>query len=382
MLKMSGLSGLILLLIPVILSAQNSAGQVSISGHLRGLQGDSAILFAWDYNTHTRQNRIDTFYMMTKNDSLFFTGTVSGDKPARILVGGLSDRGGINFFLQPGHIFIKGDIRDPEKIQVGGTKDNEDFRRQRLAEAQVYALNVPLMQELRILRDTPDPDSARMHNLMSEITANHKKVKQLRLEFIREHPSSLASLTYLRVLEDDLSVEDFARLYEAFTPRLKETLAGHELKQKLAARYQTAIGQPAPLFSSTDVKGNSVHLVDFRGKYVLLEFWASWCVPCREEHPHLSSAYAKYRDSGFIILQYSIDEPSAMDKWKEAIQKDQLIWPQISDLSGFNSPVAKLYGVQPIPDNFLIDPSGIIVGRRLRGKALDQKLAEIFQGLQ
>lgn len=129
---------------------------------------------------------------------------------------------------------------------------------------------------------------------------------------------------------------------------------------------------------SKDTSGNPVKLSDFRGKYVLLEFWANWCVPCRAQHPHLKEVYKKYNDKGFTILQYSVDEKSAADKWKAAIVKDELVWTQTSDLAGLASMVAKTYGVQPIPDNFLIDPTGKIIGRRLQGKELEKMLDELI----
>ena len=378
MIKASLLSGVIIVFITETVSAQDLSGRVQVSGNLKGLNGDSVVLYTWEYNAVSRVNRADTFYMVTKMDAVSFTGNLSTDRTARLVIGGLNGRSGTDFFLQPGDIRIQGDIKEPEKIQISGTKDNDDYTRHRIAEQEVYALNTPLLDELRKLQASANPDSISIGRLSRQIATNRDKVRKLRHAFIQEHPSSLASLNYLRVLEDNLPLEEFERLYNAFTPRLKETLAGQELKDKLNARNNTALGKSAPLFTSKDVQGKLVNLSDFRGKYVLLEFWASWCVPCREEHPHLSGVYEKYRDKGFTIVQYSIDERSAIEKWKEAIKKDRLIWPQLSDLAGFRSPVAKLYGVQPIPDNFLIDPSGVIIGRRLRGKALEQKLAEIF----
>ena len=376
--KASLLSGLIIVFITETIPAQQLSSQVRISGNLKGLNGDSIVLYAWEYNAASRLNRVDTFYMVTKKDAVSFTGNVSTDRSARLVIGGLRGRNGIDFFLQPGHIRIEGDIQELEKIHVSGTKDNDDYMRQRIAEQEIYAQNTPLMHELRKLQSSASPDSQSISQLAGEIAANRDKVRNLRHTFIDGHPNSLASLIYLRVLEDNLPLEEFERLYNAFTARLKETLAGQELKEKINARNNTALGKTAPLFTSKDVQGNPINLSDFRGKYVLLEFWASWCVPCREEHPHLAGVYEKYRDKGFTIVQYSIDDQSAIEKWKEAINKDKLIWPQLSDLAGFRSPVAKLYGVQPIPDNFLIDPSGVIIGRRLRGKLLDQKLAGIF----
>jgi len=115
------------------------------------------------------------------------------------------------------------------------------------------------------------------------------------------------------------------------------------------------------------------NLSDYRGKYVLLEFWASWCVPCRAENPDLLIAYKKYQEKGFVVVGISLDDKK--DRWEKAIEEDKLPWIHVSDLNAFDNKLAKLYGVQPIPDNFLIDPQGKIIARQLRGKEVQERLA-------
>jgi peroxiredoxin len=137
-----------------------------------------------------------------------------------------------------------------------------------------------------------------------------------------------------------------------------------------------AVGQPAPDFKQNDTAGHPVSLSSFRGKYVLLDFWASWCGPCREENPAVVSAYGKYHPRGLEILGVSLDQKE--DSWKKAIRADKLTWTHLSDLQYWNNAVAKLYGVQGVPQNFLIDPGGKIIARGLRGQDLDKKLEEIF----
>jgi len=114
------------------------------------------------------------------------------------------------------------------------------------------------------------------------------------------------------------------------------------------------------------------------GKYVLLDFWASWCGPCRQENPTLVKAYAKYKEKGFEILGISLDNPDAKEAWIEAIEKDGLTWRQVSDLKAWNNAVARTYGIRAIPHSFLIDPQGTIIAENLRGEKLEAKLAEIF----
>jgi peroxiredoxin len=150
--------------------------------------------------------------------------------------------------------------------------------------------------------------------------------------------------------------------------------------QKLAAEMKNLEpGKIAPLFAQPDSTGKMVQLADFRGKVVLVDFWASWCMPCRQENPNLVKAYQKYNTKGFEILSISVDDASHRKEWLEAIKKDNLQWTNVCDLKGGdNNDAAKLYHIQFIPQNYLIDRDGKIVAIHLLGENLDKKLEELF----
>lgn len=164
--------------------------------------------------------------------------------------------------------------------------------------------------------------------------------------------------------------------FAMLTPEVQKSLVGKQISRAFALDEKTAPGRIAPAIAMADKDGKIVHLSDFKGKYVMVDFWASWCGPCRKENPNVVAAYKKYHDKGFEILGVSLD--SKKESWLKAIAADGLTWTHVSDLKGWANIAAAEYGVKAVPASFLIGPDGKVVGRDLRGEALNKKLAELM----
>jgi len=197
-------------------------------------------------------------------------------------------------------------------------------------------------------------------------------------EFAKANPKSYFALVALsEAAGSKVDVAKVQPLFNALSKELRATDMGKELLQRIEANGLTAVGKTAPLFSQNNEVGKPVSLTSFKGKVVLVEFWASWCGPCREENPNLVKQYKTYHDKGFEIISVSLDH--VKQNWLEAIEKDGLEWTHVSDLKGWNNEVGRLYGVRAVPASFLVDADGKIIANGLRGEPLNEKLAEIFK---
>ncbi|GGF20766.1 TlpA disulfide reductase family protein [Hymenobacter cavernae] len=214
-----------------------------------------------------------------------------------------------------------------------------------------------------------------------EMAAVQKEYVQSCLALVKANPTAWASLSLLQQLRP-VEQPEYAvvgPLYEALSPELKSSPSGRMYGELVRGLKATTVGSEAPGFTLPTPEGKSVSLREYRGQYVLVDFWASWCGPCRQEYPVLLRAYSKYKGRNFAILGVSLDEEKTRAKWVKAIADDHLTWTQVSDLQGFQSAVAKRYGIQSIPQNFLLDPTGRIVATNLHGEELQTKLAQLLK---
>ncbi len=236
-----------------------------------------------------------------------------------------------------------------------------------------------LAKERSAMYKQAEPNKEEMLKLTAKFDALQKEMDAAKVAFIQAHPQSYFSLLSLKeVAGYSIDVEKIEPLYQSLAKELQHKPEGQELAKNLAIAKRLAVGQVAPDFTQPDLDGKPVKLTDFKGQYVLLDFWASWCGPCRADNPNLVKAYQAYKDKNFTIIGLSLDNPGKRNDWLKAIEKDGLPWHHVSDLTGWKNEVAGLYGIQAIPQNFLIDPQGRIVAKNLHGDALMNKLKEIL----
>ncbi|TGD77689.1 TlpA disulfide reductase family protein [Hymenobacter wooponensis] len=223
-------------------------------------------------------------------------------------------------------------------------------------------------------RNTPAAEA----KLNQEANAIYEKRQEVYAAYLKAHPTNPYSLYVLESYVGPMpQASSYAALFAALDPRVRSSPYGKVMQQRIEQLQRVAVGAVAPDFSQANPDGQQLKLSDLRGKYVLIDFWASWCAPCRQENPQLVKLYNAYKSKGFTVLGVSLDNASQRAAWLKAIESDGLPWSQVSSLSRPN-PVALTYGVNAIPQNFLLDPQGRILATNLWGEELAKKLAELL----
>lgn len=363
-------------LLPLMVLAQD--GKYIIQGKVGTLNAPAKM-----YLQYSIKDKVTTDSVTLKDGAFQFTGSVGAVPVSAYLV--LNDKGnGANYkdyksiYLEKGTINVTGGAK-VANAAVDGPKTNKE-------NVKYDALNKPVNDEQDALDAKEKAETADEKNSESfqrEMTRLQKaidaKSNEVNANFVKENPDSYISLTALEMYAAyGADYAEIAPLYEKLSTTIKQSDQGKEFAERLPRLKAVALGEMAPVFAEADTAGKVISLESFRGKYVLVDFWASWCGPCRRENPNVVKAYNRYKGKNFTILGVSLDRPNGKQKWLDAIHKDRLTWTQVSDLQFWKSKPAALYVVRGIPANFLIDPSGKIIAKNLHGFDLEDKMAELF----
>ncbi|HWK05588.1 MAG TPA: TlpA disulfide reductase family protein [Puia sp.] len=284
----------------------------------------------------------------------------------------------VGIFLEPVSFGIT-HVDSFSNVQINGSPANTEYSKLEKQLDPLIAKGQTLAMEYQ--KASSEGDEAKAGELKQELeTLGHTMKEGVLATYVKNNPSSpIALFTLESCVSGDMDPDIIGPLFDHLSEASKTSAEGQDFQKTIAAARKTSIGQVAPDFTQNDTLGKPVSLSSFRGNYVLVDFWASWCGPCRMENPKVVAAFNRYKGKGFRILSVSLDQPGAKDKWLEAIHKDGLSWTHVSDLNFWDNAVAKVYGVKGIPQNFLLDPQGKIVAKGLRGEELEKKLGELYK---
>ncbi|HEX2922362.1 MAG TPA: TlpA disulfide reductase family protein [Bacteroidales bacterium] len=300
-------------------------------------------------------------------------GEIEYPQIVQIIAGDTKKR--TSFYLENSNITIKGTLDSIQVAKVTGSKTNDEYQQFLDSYTKLADKVVALYSEYQAAGRSGDKEKIAGIEKQAEEIEN--EMINLQKEFINNNPSSYVTPSFLASLADSMEPSETEEMISKLDTALLKTQEMIAVQEMLKAQKTVAIGQKAPDFTLNDVNGNPISLSSKIGsKLLLVDFWAGWCGPCRQENPNVVKVYNEFNKKGFDIFGVSLDQTK--ESWTKAIADDKLTWTHVSDLKYWGSEAAALYNVRAIPANFLLDETGTIIAKNLRGEELQNKVKEIL----
>lgn len=352
-----------------VIYAQAQSPVYKVSGRIEDAEGIQ--LYLQKTNAGKLVN-IDTA-LVSKGKFVFKTGSIEYPQMVYLSTADLKKR--LSFFIENSEITIAGSLGNFAGSKVSGSKTQDEFytlsNAMKELNSKYYEKKNAYQSALRT------GNNNRADAISKEIKEIENEANQLPKDFIKSHPSSFVVPVILQSVSPSLSGSDLESIINSLDPAVAATPEIVYQKSRIEILKRVDIGQKAPDFTMNNQQGKPVSLYSLTGKNLLLiDFWAAWCGPCRQENPNVVKVYSEFKDKGFDILGVSLDRTAA--DWNKAVTDDKLTWTHVSDLKYWDNATAKMYGVNSIPANFLLDKNGIIIARNLRGQDLYNKVKELL----
>ena len=356
----------ILFFLPLLSLAQSGNKSFTVNGTIKGVaNGTTVFIFNEEISADTLAKAKIT------NGQFALKGSVP--EKALYYIGFSNNAKRYYLYVDNKPMVFTGDINVLDKATVTGSPAHSDFR-------EMTKTFDPLLNKLNTLGNAYNTtqDAAKKDSLFTQIRATVEKIDAKVNTYVTSKPATDVSALILLItsnLSQDYQI--LGQRFNSLAAEVQESYYGRLVRDIIEKAMVGTVGTNAIDFTQADTSGNQVSLSSFKGKYVLVDFWASWCGPCRRENPNLVAAYNQFKNKNFTVLGVSLDK--GKDAWLKAISDDGLTWTHVSDLKFWSNEAAQLYKISSIPQNMLIDPAGKIIGKNLRGEELQQKLKEILQ---
>jgi len=359
----------------LMISCNKAADSYTISGNVKGVEDGTTVYL----KKQSDMDQVVVDSTVVKNGKFEIKGKADEVEISFITFG--KEDMGLPIILENGKINVEFAKDDYENNKATGTKNNDYFVsfNKEAGVLQKKIMEFQQANQMLIMEAQQNNNERVLDSLYGINEKNTDALKNYTVSFVEKHPDAFISILILSQMTQGSTIEPAKSeaLFAKMPKEIKDSKHGKELSEILGKLTKVAIGKKAPDFSGPNPEGKTITLKESLGKITIIDFWASWCGPCRIENPNIVKLYKKYHEKGLNIIGVSLDRDA--DKWKEAIVKDELDWPQISHLQFWQDPIAADYSIKAIPATFILNEKGEIIARDLRGSELEEKIAQLLK---